>query len=87
MNTFEKVAILEEFQRSDISLPEDILRRFMYHNDLGLPLSISVRYGLAVLTEKGESVIEETWVQFCNMLHLPPDFEYTGLNDCIERAR
>lgn len=56
---------------------------FKIYNDLGIPLAQAYEYKLVKLEEDGERVINETWINFCNMLDIDPDSEYTSLSDII----
>jgi len=86
INSSRMCSILEEFQRVEIALPAGPLSEFMTINDLGLPTSLLVAYGLVELTPSGEKLIEETWLAFCNMLGIPHDFDYENYQDCLRRV-
>ncbi len=50
-------------------------------NDLGVPLAQANEYGLARLMEDGEKLVQETWINLCNLLSVDPDGDYEELSD------
>ena len=60
--------------------------QFFAWADIALPLSYMLWQGLAVLpaTDDGsyaESLIEQTWTTFCEMISIDPDAEYLTVGD------
>lgn len=81
-----KAKIIEEFLRDEDILeefPEDEVVSFFEYNDMGIPLSQALIYGLATLTSLGESAVEETWFMLCAIFGIDPNGEYEDLNDCL----
>lgn len=85
MDIEDRCALIEEFVReygkyefADRSI--DFIE-FMTYNDLGIPLAQSIVYSLAELTEEGEGLIEETWLNLCNMVDTDPEGEYESIYD------
>lgn len=81
-----KCDIIEEFMRDhayqNVEIL-DIVEKFIDFNDLGVPLAQAVSYKLAELTEEGITVVEETWIYFCEMMMIDPYGEYSNLDDCL----
>lgn len=81
-----KAAIIEEFMRDEEineQFFEDEIHEFTAYNDLGIPLSQAVTYGLATLTDEGKRVVDETWFNLCSLLDIDPGLEYETLDDCL----
>lgn len=87
MNIDQKCSIIEEFMRNYSILPETYSHEdfinFKIYNDLGIPLAQAYEYGLIKLEADGIKIIEETWINFCNILDIDPDSDYQGLSDII----
>jgi len=81
-----KCMILEEFSRDFTvgELDREFFSDFVIYNDLGLPLAQSVVYKLADLTEEGTRVIEETWINLCDLLELDPEEEYNDFEEMLD---
>lgn len=81
-----KCMILEEFSRDFTvgELDREFFSDFVIYNDLGLPLAQSVVYKLADLTEEGTRVIEETWINLCDLLELDPEEEYDDFEEMLD---
>ena len=77
--------ILEEFAREFTvgNLKRGLFLQFLVYNDLGLPLAQAYHYDLAELTEEGETLVIETWEEFCRRLAIDSDEPYEDLNDCL----
>lgn len=88
INIDKKCGIIEEFIRSYMGTNESIADEsyisFITYNDLGVPLAQSVTYGLVALTEDGENLINETWLQFCAMIGIDPADDYDSIYDIFE---
>ena len=87
MNINAKCSIIEEFMRNFSFMPEtynhEDFINFKIYNDLGIPLAQGYEYGLIKLEPEGEELINETWINFCNMLEIDPDEEYESLGEII----
>jgi hypothetical protein len=76
-----KAKIIAEFSESFGHYKE--YSGFFDHNDVGVPLSISVALGQGALTEKGKEVIDETWLVLCQLLKADPDAEFGALQEMV----
>lgn len=87
MNIDAKCSIIEEFMRNFSFMPEtynhEDFINFKIYNDLGIPLAQAYEYGLIKLEPEGEELINETWINFCNMLEVDSDEDYESLLDII----
>jgi hypothetical protein len=85
MDVEEMCEILEEFAREFTvgNLKRGLFLQFLVYNDLGLPLAQAYHYDLAELTEEGETLVIETWEEFCRRLAIDSDEPYEDLNDCL----
>ena len=85
MDVEEMCEILEEFAREFTvgNLKRGLFLQFLVYNDLGLPLAQAYHYDLAELTEEGETLVMETWEEFCRCLAIDSDEPYEDLNDCL----
>ena len=85
MDVEEICEILEEFAREFTvgNLKRGLFLQFLVYNDLGLPLAQAYHYDLAELTEEGETLVIETWEEFCRRLAIDSDEPYEDLNDCL----
>lgn len=57
---------------------------FISINDLGFPAAALVVNGGAILTDIGQSFVQETWIALCDMLAVDHYGEYTSLYDLME---
>ncbi len=82
-----KCSIIEEFMRNFSFMPETYNNQyyldFKIYNDLGVPLAQAFEYNLIKFEKEGEELINETWINFCNMLEVDPDEEYKSLLEII----
>ena len=85
MDVEEMCEILEEFAREFTvgNLKRGLFLQFLVYNDLGLPLAQAYHYDLAELTEEGETLVIETWEEFCRRLAIDSDEPYEDLKDCL----
>jgi hypothetical protein len=82
-----KCKILEEFVREHIlhdKFNDEEVETFLNFNDLGIPLAQSVSYNLATLTEEGEDLVNETWLDFCVLVEVDSKNDYEDLEDILE---
>jgi hypothetical protein len=87
MDIKTKCKIIEEFVREHIlndRFDDEEVEAFLDFNDLGIPLAQSVSYNLATLTEEGESLVLETWLDFCILLEVDSANDYEDLEDILE---
>jgi hypothetical protein len=83
-----KCNIIEEFMRDNrVFYPADKLTAFVSYNDFGIPMAQAVAYNLVILTDEGDSRVEETWKNFCELLGIPADGDYDDYDDCVRKAR
>ena len=59
------------------------MAKFLIFNNVGIPLAQAVAYDLATLTKEGEFVLEETWINLCDLLNIDANEEYESLDDCL----
>lgn len=78
--------ILEEFAKEFTTgdLDREFFSDFVIYNDLGIPLAQALVYNLANPTEEGESLILETWNNFCEILGVDPSKNYQDLDDVFD---
>lgn len=88
MDLQDKSGIIEEFMRDNsVAYPADQLSRFINYNDFGIPLAQALTYHLAIPTDEGERLIDETWGAFCDLLGIPAEEYYKDYDDCVRKAR
>lgn len=83
MEIEKKCEIMEEFMR-EFSNRDEVIQNVNYinfrvYNDLGLPIAQAFIYGLVELTDEGEDVINETWINFCQLLDADPNGLYESI--------
>ena len=85
MDIEDKCFLIEEFVREygkyEYSGESEDYINFLSYNDLGVPLAQAFTYNLVELTEEGEGLIEETWLNLCDMVNTDPDGEYESIYD------
>lgn len=85
MDIDEKCFLIEEFVREyskyEYSNQSQEFIEFLSYNDLGIPMAQAFVYDLVMLTEEGEGLIEETWLNLCTMVNTDPDGEYESIYD------
>ena len=83
MNFGKKVDILADLY---LEYNEDeAFADFFQMNNLGVPLALALRAGgVDTLTEDGERWINESWDDFCDLLQVDPEGEYTGIDGILE---
>ena len=85
MDIDEKCFLIEEFVREyskyEYSNQSQECIEFLSYNDLGIPMAQAFVYDLVMLTEEGEGLIEETWLNLCTMVNTDPDGEYESIYD------
>jgi hypothetical protein len=63
---------------------EDSFKEFFYENDVGVPLSQCLEYGLCELTQDGEDAINETWTYLCILCKESPNGYFENIDDLTE---
>jgi len=58
-------------------------KEFFQYNDLGIPLSFCHAYEICEPTSQGKEIIEETWINLCNILGVNPTLDYDSIDDMI----
>lgn len=85
MDVEDKCFLIEEFVREyskyEYSNQSEEFMEFLTYNDLGVPMAQAFVYDLVMLTEEGEGLIEETWLNLCTMVKTDPNSEYESIYD------
>ena len=84
MDKVKKAGIIKEFSEEFLMAGVNEYEDFFAYNDLGIPLSFSLFYGLATLTDEGSKVLDETYNNLCGLLEVEPTEEYEGYEDFRE---
>ena len=79
MDNRTKAEILVQFTQDEFNSGE--YEEFFDYNDLGIPLSIAIVQDMVILTDSGEQLLEETWIELCNLFDANPDDEYESIDD------
>jgi hypothetical protein len=64
----------------------DTWSEFFTWADVGLPLAYFVWQDYCTLKPEGESIVDETWTTFCEMISVDPEDEYTDLKSAFEAS-
>lgn len=81
MDNRTKAEILVQFTQDYFNSGE--YEEFFDYNDLGIPLSIAITQDMVILTDSGEALLEETWIELCNLFNADPNSEYETIDDLI----
>jgi len=86
MDLEEKAAIIEEFSKAFTTgyIDREFFSDFVIYNDLGIPIAQMISYQLGSLNESGQSVLEETWINLCDLLELNPEEEYDDFEEMLD---
>ena len=79
MDNRTKAEILVQFTQDEFNSGE--YEEFFDYNDLGIPLSIAITQDMVILTDAGEQLLEETWIELCNLFEADPNLEYESIDD------
>lgn len=79
MDNRTKAEILVQFTQDEFNSGE--YDEFFDYNDLGIPLSIAITQDMVILTDAGEQLLEETWIELCNLFNANPNSEYETIDD------
>lgn len=81
MDNRTKAEILVQFTQD--SFNDENYDEFFDYNDLGIPLSIAIVQDMVILTDAGEALLEETWIELCNLFNADVNAEYETIDDLI----
>ena len=81
MDIRTKAEILVQFTQDEFNSEE--YEEFFDYNDLGIPLSIAIVQDMVILTDAGEQLLEETWIELCNLFEADPNSEYETIDDLV----
>jgi hypothetical protein len=81
MDNRTKAEILVQFTQDEFNSGE--YEEFFDYNDLGIPLSIAITQDMVILTDAGEQLLEETWIELCNLFEADPNGEYESIDDLV----
>ena len=79
MDNRTKAEILVQFTQDEFNSGE--YEEFFDYNDLGIPLSIAITQDMVILTDAGEQLLEETWIELCLLFNADPNLEYESIDD------
>ena len=79
MDNRTKAEILVQFTQDEFNSGE--YEEFFDYNDLGIPLSIAITQDMVILTNEGEQLLEETWIELCLLFKADPNGEYESIDD------
>ena len=81
MDNRTKAEILVQFTQDEFNSGE--YEEFFDYNDLGIPLSIAITQDMVILTDSGEQLLEETWIELCLLFNADPNLEYESIDDLM----
>jgi len=77
-----KARIIAEF--TAVYQPKGANKEFFEYNDLGVPIAVAMSSNAVTLTKVGAGIIEETWLQLCEVaMNGNPDGDYEVLDDIL----
>ena len=79
MDNRTKAEILVQFTQDHFNSGE--YDDFFDYNDLGIPMSIAITQDMVILTDAGEQLLEETWIELCNLFGADSNLEYESIDD------
>jgi hypothetical protein len=79
MDNRTKAEILVQFTQDYFNSGE--YEEFFDYNDLGIPMSIAITQDMVILTDSGEQLLEETWIELCLLFEADPNGEYESIDD------
>jgi hypothetical protein len=82
MDNRTKAEILVQFTQDHFNSGE--YDDFFDYNDLGIPMSIAITQDMVILTDAGEQLLEETWIELCNLFEADTNGEYETIDDLME---
>ena len=81
MDNRTKAEILVQFTQDYFN--SDEYDDFFDYNDLGIPMSIAITQDMVILTDAGEQLLEETWIELCLLFNADPNLEYESIDDLM----
>ena len=81
MDNRTKAEILVQFTQDEFNSGE--YEEFFDYNDLGIPMSIAITQDMVILTDAGEQLLEETWIELCLLFNADPNLEYESIDDLM----
>ena len=81
MDNRTKAEILVQFTQD--SFNDENYDEFFDYNDLGIPMAIAVIQDMVILTDAGEALLEETWIELCNLFNADVNAEYETIDDLM----
>ena len=81
MDNRTKAEILVQFTQDHFNSGE--YDDFFDYNDLGIPMSIAITQDMVILTDAGEQLLEETWIELCLLFNADPNSEYESIDDLM----
>lgn len=78
----KKCEILNDFYMDNSGTEE--YDDFISMNDLGFPAAVLVMNGGAILTEVGDSFVNQTWIALCELLEVDHMGEYSSIDEMME---
>ena len=81
MDNRTKAEILVQFTQDEFNLGN--YDDFFDYNDLGIPMSIAITQDMVILTDAGEQLLEETWIELCLLFNADPNLEYESIDDLM----
>ena len=81
MDNRTKAEILVQFTQDHFN--SDEYDEFFDYNDLGIPMSIAITQDMVILTDAGEQLLEETWIELCLLFNADPNGEYESIDDLM----
>jgi hypothetical protein len=81
MDSRTKAEILVQFTQDNFN--DESYDDFFDYNDLGIPLSVAITQDMVILTDAGEALLEETWIELCNLFGADPNSEYESIDDVM----
>ena len=79
MDNRTKAEILVQFTQDEFNSGD--YEEFFDYNDLGIPMSIAITQDMVILTDAGEQLLEETWIELCLLFEADPNGEYESIDD------
>lgn len=81
MDNRTKAEIIVQFTQDQFNSGD--YDEFFDYNDLGVPMSIAIDQDMVILTDKGEQLLEETWIELCLLFNANPNDEYETIDDLM----
>ena len=79
MDNRTKAEIIVQFTQDQFNSGD--YDEFFDYNDLGVPMSIAITQDMVILTDAGEQLLEETWIELCLLFNADPNGEYESIDD------